>query len=303
MIKYFKSFKKLKMKKGISIVLLLGMFCSVKSQDTLIIKADSMKIGNMIIVNQDGSKHRDSTWNDDDDDHSHSRHTERSNFSLKEWVFDLGFANFDDHTNYSTANANNYLIGRNAPFGQNNLKLRQGKSSNINIWFFMQRMNLIKHFVNLKYGLGLELNNYRFDSPVTFREGGTSPYNQSQNIPHAFVFIDSISFKKDKLSLDYITVPLMLNFQTNPNYSDKGLSFSGGVSMSYLYASRNKQVSVQRGKHHNKGDYDVNKFKFSYIAELGLGKIRLYGSYTPVSIFKNGLDIRPYTIGFRFSEW
>lgn len=290
------------MKKGISIVLLLAIFCSVKSQDTVIVKADSMQIGNMIIVNQDGGKHRDSTWNDDYDQ-PHSRHEGRGNFSSREWVFDLGFANFDDHTNYASANSNNYLIGRNAPFGQNNLKLRQGKSSNVNIWLFMQRMNLVKHFVNLKYGLGLELNNYRFESPLTFKEGGPNPYNTSQNIPHAFAFIDSISFKKDKLSLDYITVPLMLNFQTNPNYSDKGLSFSGGVSMGYLYASRNKQVSEQRGKHHNKGDYDVNKFKFSYIAELGLGKIRIYGSYTPVSIFKDGLDIRPYTIGFRFSQW
>jgi hypothetical protein len=27
----------------------------------------------------------------------------------------------------------------------------------------MQRLNLIKHVVNLKYGLGLELNNYHFD--------------------------------------------------------------------------------------------------------------------------------------------
>ena len=37
---------------------------------------------------------------------------------------------------------------------KDNLKLRTIKSVNVNIWFFMQRLNLIKHVVNLKYGLG-----------------------------------------------------------------------------------------------------------------------------------------------------
>ena len=39
----------------------------------------------------------------------------------------------------------------------NDFKLKTVKSVNVNIWFFMQRLNLIKHYVNLKYGLGLEL--------------------------------------------------------------------------------------------------------------------------------------------------
>ena len=67
----------------------------------------------------------------------------------------------------------------------------------------------------------------------------------------------------------------MLNFRTNPNYSDKGISFSAGVSVGYLYSSRNKQISDERGKHKNRGDYDLEKWKFSYIAELGLGR-RIY---------------------------
>ena len=33
----------------------------------------------------------------------------------------------------------------------------------MNIWLFMQRLNMIQHVVNLKYGFGLELNNYFYD--------------------------------------------------------------------------------------------------------------------------------------------
>ena len=77
----------------------------------------------------------------------------------------------------------------------------------------MQRLNLIKHYVNLKYGFGLELNNYQFKSALSLNEGGTNPYTCSQNINHPFIFRDSISFSKNKLAADYVTVPFMLNFR------------------------------------------------------------------------------------------
>jgi hypothetical protein len=95
----------------------------------------------------------------------------------------------------------------------------------------------------------------------------------------------------------------MLNLSTNPAYENKGLSVSVGVSAGYLYSQRNKQKSDERGKEKNKGDYDLERFKLSYIAELGLGPVRLYGSYSPQSMYKNGLDMRPYTVGIRLSNW
>jgi hypothetical protein len=95
----------------------------------------------------------------------------------------------------------------------------------------------------------------------------------------------------------------MLNFRTNPNSSHKGISLSAGVSVGYLYSSRNKQISEERGKRKNRGDYDLEKWKFAYIGELGLGPARLYGSYSPKSIFENGFKMMPYNIGIRFSNW
>jgi hypothetical protein len=174
---------------------------------------------------------------------------------------------------------------------------------NVDLWFFMQRLNLIKHVVNLKYGLGLELNNYRFNSAVSFKEPGASPYNPSQQIDHSFAFRDSIGFSKNKLAADYITVPLMLNFRTNPNSRNGGLNFSTGVSVGYLYSSRNKQKSSDRGKQINRGDYDLQTWKFAYVGEIGLGPVHLYGSYSANSIFEKGLNLMPYTVGIRISNW
>ncbi|HET7119607.1 MAG TPA: outer membrane beta-barrel protein [Hanamia sp.] len=233
------------------------------------------------------------------------RENRNSNISTSSLIFDIGFSNWTDKTNYANATADGYLVSRpgSADLSANDLKLRTIKSVNVNIWFFMQRLNLVKHYVNLKYGLGLELNNYRFKSNISFDEGGMNPYNPLQNISHPFIFRDSVSFTKNKLAADYVTVPLMLNFRTNPNDNKKGISLSAGVSMGYLYSSRNKQKSSERGKHKNRGDYDLQQWKFSYVGELGLGPVHLYGSYSPKSIFKNDLNFTPYTIGLRLSNW
>jgi len=265
-------------------------------------KDDTIRIGGMIILkkgtpNEDKRRVTVTVGN--------KRKQTNSNISTSSFIVDLGFANWTDKTNYANATNNGDLINKPGAtdLTATDFKLKTVKSVNVNIWFFMQRMNLVKHYINLKYGLGIELNNYRFTSDISFKEGGANPYNSLQTIAHAFVFRDSVHFSKNKLAADYVTVPLMLNFNTNPNDNKKGLSISAGVSMGYLYSSRNKQVSHERGKDKNRGDYDLDKWKFSYVGELGLGPVRLYGSYSPKSIFQNDLNFTPYAIGIRLSNW
>ncbi len=271
--------------------------------DSVMVKKqnDTIRIGGMIIL-----KRGDTTGSHGVNVRIGNKYrTKNSNVSTASFIVDLGFSNLVDHTNYTTATAGNLLVNQpgSPDLNANDFKLKTVKSVNVNIWLFMQRVNLIKHYVNLKYGLGVELNNYRFKSAISFNEGGTNPYNSSQNIPHPFIFKDSISFSKNKLAADYATIPFMLNFTTNPNDSKKALSVSAGVSVGYLYSTRNKQVSGERGKKQNRGDYDLEPWKFSYIGELGLGPVRLYGSYSPNSIFKNDLDFNSYNVGIRLSNW
>ena len=254
-------------------------------------KPDTIRIGNIVII-KDGSKS-----NDDKNTGTHinigrKRPYKLSNISTNWMIFDVGLSNYTDDTNYGAAGS--YLYNRPGaiPLGENDFKLKQGKSVNVNIWFFMQRINLIKHHVNLKYGLGLELNNYRYKSASSVSYLERNPYVTNQ-ITSAIVMRDSISFSKNKLAADYLTVPLMLNFLTNPGYHNKGLSFSAGVSAGYLYGERNKQVSGERGKLKNKGDYDLERFKLSYVAEIGLGPIRFYGSYSPTSMYKYQMKMKP----------
>lgn len=293
------------MKKTILIlsIMFIGVSCFAQTDSVKVEKNnDTIRIGGMIILKkgQPNETRRVTVTVG-----NRRRERNNSNISTSSLIFDIGFSNWTDKTNYANATSDGYLVNRqgSADLSANDLKLRTIKSVNVNIWFFMQRLNLVKHYVNLKYGLGLELNNYRFKSDISFNEGGNNPYNALQNISHPFIFRDSISFSKNKLAADYVTVPLMLNFRTNPNDNKKGISLSAGVSMGYLYSSRNKQKSSERGKHKNRGDYDLQQWKFSYVGELGLGPVHLYGSYSPKSIFKNDLNFTPYTIGLRLSNW
>ncbi len=288
--------------KKLNLLMVLGIIClsAIAQEDSsnVVKKNDTVRIGNILIIKKGITDRNDST------NVVLSRKNSNSKISTNYFVFDFGFSNWDDQTNY--AGTGGYLVNRpgQPALGASDFKLKNGKSINVNLWFFMQKLDLVKKNVSLKYGLGLELNNYRFKSPVSFKEGGTVPYsNPLVTRPEPFVFRDSISFSKNKLAADYVTVPVMLTFASNKAYEKKGISASAGVSIGYLYNSRNKQISDERGKEKNRGSYDLEKFKFSYIGELGIGPVKLYGSYSPNNMFEQGLDMRPYNIGIRFSNW
>ena len=249
-------------------------------------KADTIRVGGMIIIKNgkgdEGDKDRNITIS--------NRHKRKSsNVSTNWWIVDLGFANVNDKTNYATAQSSGFIT---SGVGKDQLNLRTGKSVNVNIWLFMQKLNMIKHAVNLKYGLGLELNNYRFeDEKIRFTKNPTTI-----SIDPALDGAD-----KNKLAVDYVTVPLMLNFNFTPG-REKGFGFSAGVSAGYLYDARQKiKNNGDKKKQHD--DFDLEKWKLSYVGELNLGPVRLYGSLAMKNMWQKGLDQTPYNVGIRFSHW
>ncbi len=282
-----------------TVMLIAGMsFAQTDSSSST--SSDTVKVGNFIIIKKNkGNTSSESVTKNNfvNIEYTASRRTKRKNNISTNWfIFDLGFANYRDNTDYSSAQAGNYFKTfrpADGPVNQNSYTLNTGKSSNVNIWFFMQKMNLIKHVVNLKYGLGLEMYNFRYDSRISFRKD-----------PVPYVYNDSISFSKNKLYVGYLTVPFMLNFNTTPD-SRRGLSFSAGVSAGYLVDSRNKQISSQRGKQKYSGDFNLEPWRLAAIGEIGLGPVRLYGSYSINRLQQAVTRVEqfPYAVGIRFSNW
>ena len=265
----------------------LAIASMAQTDSTRIEKADTIKVGGVIIIKK-GGKDGDSS-NNKSVIISNKNKNKNAKVSTNWWVVDVGFANYNDETNYASTAAQQFAPGLN----DEHFKLRTGKSVNVNFWFFMQRLSLIKRVVNLKYGLGLELNNYRFDDErVRFQEN-----------PTLITLDDNYKgLKKNKLAADYVTVPIMLNFNFSPN-NKKAFGFSAGVSGGYLYSARQKIKEGGGDKDKLHDDFDLRKWKLSYIGELNLGPVRLYGSYAVKSMWEKGLDQTPYSVGIRLSHF
>lgn len=275
------------MKRVFILLVGIGMALSSKSQtDTLSKPADTIRVGNLIIVKKPGLA--PGPEESKKIIKGNERRRKPSKVSTNWIVFDLGFTNYTDNTDYAGAAAQAFAPGADKDW----FKLRSGKSSNVNIWLFMQRISLVKSVVNLKYGLGIELNNYRYTSPIKFNTN-----------PTQVVMDNTTHYSKNKLAADYVTIPAMLNFDFTPGRKHGGYGFSVGASAGYLYASRQKTITDRDGKKKNRDDFDLNPWKISYIAELNLGLIKFYGSLASKSMFEKGLDQTPYSFGIRFSNW
>ena len=248
---------------------------------------DTIRIGGMIIVKKAGTNEREIITGDRTVKIP-SRKRENENITTNWWIIDSGYSGFEDKTNYASAAAQAFAPGSTEDW----FDLRGGKSRNVNVWFFMQRLNMIKHVVNLKYGLGLELNNYFFDDErIRFQKNPTL-ITMDNGLKDA---------RKNKLAADYLTVPMMLNFNFTPNKKN-GFGFSGGVSAGYLYSARQK-TKMDGDKDKVRNDFDLKRWKLSYIGEINLGPVKLYGSYAFETMWDKGLDQTPYNVGFRLSNW
>jgi hypothetical protein len=285
-------------------------------KDSVIVKADTIKLGKTVIISRSDSSEgkvekRVMVTIDGKDlgerlekeievftdkrvgpfkieeefDWNQEKKKKQKNIENSWFVWDIGFSQYKDNTNYAqTLQQGITEIGVN----KDKMKLNTLSSRNVNIWILMQRLNLSNHKLNLKFGVGLELNNYRFDqSAINFQKNPTlityTPFNE---------------VSKAKLAADYLTVPVMLNFNSTPE-KNKGLRLSAGISAGFLYSARFKTKSngdIQKIKN----DFDLEPFKFSWVGELGFGGISLYGSFAMNNMWSKGLDMKPYNIGFRF---
>ena len=231
-------------------VVLLSAITSFAQTDSTIKVTDTVKVGNFIIIkkNKNGESSNHENTNDVNINVKVERRpAKKQNISTNWWIFDVGFANLRDNTNYTSAQAGNYFKTfrpADGPVNQNSYRLNTGKTSNVNIWIFMQKLNISKHVLNLKYGLGYEMYNIRYDTRLSYSKD-----------PQPFVYNDSISFSKDKLFVGYLTIPMMINVNVTPDKRN-GFSFSAGMSAGYLIDSRNKQISAERGKQKVYGNFE-----------------------------------------------
>src|SRR5437870_12404371 len=88
-------------------VAFLNSTCFAQVDSAKTSSVDTIKIGGMVIIKKDDPNERHSrTITMGRGSHNNS------NISTSEWVFDLGFANWIDKTDYAAATAGSYLVNR-----------------------------------------------------------------------------------------------------------------------------------------------------------------------------------------------
>ncbi|HVI48506.1 MAG TPA: hypothetical protein VM802_26800 [Chitinophaga sp.] len=276
---------------------------------------DTIQIKGLIIIK--GKNERGRTSYKFYHDTAYTRNKLKKNLQTRWFVFDIGFNNFIDRSEYGGAgylsrypNTTSFYTdgmpttkrydyspaglatfaprGGSEPLTPAEFKLITGKSINFNIWLFQQRLNITKHKLNLLYALGLEMNNFRYARNITYVPGYSTT-----------IIRDSVEFSKNKLFAEYVTVPVMLSFNSNPARPGRAFQLSFGVTGGYLIKSRTKQISEERGKVRKTDDFNLNKWRFGLTSEIGYGLVKLYGNFALTPLHDYGLQQYPFSIGLR----
>lgn len=170
------------------------------------------------------------------------------------------------------------------------------KSTNIQFNLFEQNMKISSN-AGFVTGLGIDWRNYRFDHSNVVLQSTANYFDGT--------LMTDANYKKSKLLVTYLTVPLLFEVQTNRFTNRNSFHIAGGVSSGIRIGSHSKvKFEKPNGgteKNKDRSDFDLNPFKLDATALIGWGGINLYGNYALIDMFKvgKGPELRPFSLGLR----
>ncbi len=180
----------------------------------------------------------------------------------------------------------------NNPYWQNDA----AKSQTWNLNILEHKFKIVHEYVGLTTGLGFNFNSYALkDNYLLYHDADT-----------VFASIDTVfNYSKNKLKATYLTVPLLLEFNTNADPS-KSFYLAAGVVGGVRIASKVKRKGEYDGKEFvqkDKGTYGLSSFKLDALARLGYGDWGCFASYSLLPMFDKGktVEIYPLTFGLSYN--
>ncbi len=186
---------------------------------------------------------------------------------------------------------NGYLYNNSLqlPAGYKSMDLNPGKSINVKLHLFRQRLNLVNHNLNLMYGLTLDMHNYRFMDNYTLapRMDTVTP-----------LLLDG-GIRKTKLADTWLELPVLLNIETNPWNTDRSFRINAGAYAGYLLEAHTKVRKTDKSKIKEKDDFNMQKFRYGVIGQVGYGWFNVFADYSLTDLFNPGEGpvLTPFTVG------
>ncbi len=176
-------------------------------------------------------------------------------------------------------------------------ELNTGKSIGINLNFFDYGVKIYKRYIQFVTGFGLSYNNYRFRNNYKLVNGAGGIEGVQ----------DTIKLDKSKLTVSYLTLPLLLEFNTS-KYEKKSFHVSIGGIVGYKAGSHTKLVYHEDGKKVKPKTYDqfhINPWRVDATARIGWRNLNLFATYDMISLFRSGKgpELNPFMVGISLVGW
>jgi len=198
--------------------------------------------------------------------------------------FEIGLTNFVNRENRMTL-----------PVGGEFMDLKVANSMDFNFNFAEKSLGIVKNYVGIVTGLGIEYTNYRFvnDFSLTKTENGivAEPV--------------TMALDKNRLGVWHLNLPLMVEFQIPVYGENTRIKLAAGVIGGLRIGSRQVHKFTENGEKQKikiKDDFYLRDFNYSFTARIGYGDVALFANYYPQTLFENckGPEIFPITIGLHF---
>ena len=250
---------------------------------------DTMKLKfgktQVLVISKPGEENEDSDSNvkitvgSDDEDPP----KKKSKKSEAHWAgLDFGFSllldenrenNFSDH-----------------PYWKNDA----AKSQVWNLNVFEHKFNFGTPYVGLTTGMGFSFTSVAFKDNYVIRSTPDSVYA---------VIDTATNYSKNKLKATYLTVPLMLEFNTSRD-EDKSFYLAAGVVGGVRLASKTKRQGEIDGKEFKekvKAPFNLNPFKLDAAVRFGYADWGVFANYSLLPLFDQGKTIELYPLTFGLS--
>lgn len=175
------------------------------------------------------------------------------------------------------------------PVEYNALDIKPLNSTSLSLHLLKTKFHMAKGHVNLITALTFENNRFAFREPITLIPGQDS----------LTIVTDTLGYRKHKLIAWYGQIPLLLNFQTNPNNKNKNFHLSVGGYAGLLLGAHTKKKYNNGDKVKTNDDYNLENFRYGAMARIGYRGFEVFAKYDLSPLFREGQGpaIRPFTFG------
>ena len=166
------------------------------------------------------------------------------------------------------------------------------KSTVWNLNIVEHKFNIAREYFGITTGLGFNFTSVAFNDNYILNSTSDSLYAFSDTV---------LTYSKNKLKASYLTVPLLLEFNTNMD-ADKSFYFATGVVGGIRMTSKIKRKGELDGKEFvqkEKGTYSLNPFKLDAAIRMGYGSFGVFANYSLLPLFdtKKTVEVYPLTFG------